>query len=100
MKKAFLYIFLISTFQLFSQVTTSPVVPTSNDEITITFDTTNTGLDGYTGDIYAHTGLITAKSSSDSDWKNVIGTWGVNTSQPKLTKKEENLYELTITPNI
>ncbi|WP_298370658.1 alpha-amylase family glycosyl hydrolase [uncultured Lutibacter sp.] len=100
MKKAFLYIFLISTFQLFSQVTTSPVVPTSNDEITITFDTTNTGLNGYTGDIYAHTGLITAKSSSDSDWKNVIGTWGVNTSQPKLTKKEENLYELTITPNI
>ena len=96
----FLYIFLISTFQLFSQVTTSPVVPTSNDEITITFDTTNTGLDGYTGDVYAHTGVITTNSTSNTDWKYVIGSWGNNVTQPQLTRLGDNSYQLIITQEI
>ncbi|MBQ2520493.1 MAG: hypothetical protein II540_04300, partial [Paludibacteraceae bacterium] len=47
---------------------------------------------------YAHTGLITSASSSDSDWKNVIGSWR-KTSQPELTSLGNDKWQLVI-PNI
>ena len=58
----------------FSQlITTSPAIPLDNQEVTITFDATqgNKGLMGYTGDVYAHMGVITDLSTSGSDWKYV-----------------------------
>jgi len=96
MKQKLLYFFLLIPFILFSQVTTSPAVPTANDEITITLNTTGTGLDGYTGDIYAHTGATV----EGAQWQNVIGDWGNNTTQPKLTKVNTTTYELVITPDV
>ena len=47
---------------------------------------------------YAHTGLITAASTSDTDWKNVIGSWR-GTTQPQLTSLGNNKWQLDI-PNI
>ncbi|WP_242203154.1 alpha-amylase family glycosyl hydrolase [Aestuariivivens insulae] len=85
---------------IYSQVTTSPVIPTASDEITITFNAVGTGLEDYTGDVYAHTGVITTASSGPTDWKYVIGSWGNNTTQPKLTRLGTNTYELVITPDI
>ena len=40
-------------------VTTTPDFPTENDEVTIVFDATKgtAGLKGFTGDVYAHTGV-------------------------------------------
>lgn len=81
-------------------VTTSPVIPTASNTITITFDATGTELDGYTGNVYAHTGVITTASTSNTDWKHVIGSWGNNTTQPQLTRTGANTYQLIITPDI
>ena len=94
-KKLLLLLFLVSLTGI-AQVTTSPAVPTPNDEITVTFVTTGTGLDGYTEDIYTHTGVTV----DGVQWQNVIGSWGNNTTQPKLTKINNTTYELVLTPDV
>ncbi|UMB61831.1 alpha-amylase family glycosyl hydrolase [Lutibacter sp. A80] len=96
MKKALFLLFLILSTVTFSQVTTVPTLPTNSGEITIKFDATGTGLDGYTGDIYAHTGVTV----NGEQWQNVIESWGDNTTQPKLTHISGNNYELLITPDV
>ena len=55
-------------------VTSVPAVPTDSQSITITYDATlgTAGLKDYTGDVYAHIGVITDKSSSSTDWKYVV----------------------------
>jgi len=76
-------------------VWTEPTYPTQNDSIIIYFDATQaerTELVGYTGDLYVHTGV----NSSSGIWQHVIGTWGVNSSQPKLTRISTDLYKLVI----
>lgn len=83
-----------------AQVTLYPTYATENDDsVRVVVDinnATNKGLLGYTGDAYAHTGVITQLSKDTHDWKYVIGTWGVNTTQPKLKRLAANLYELTV----
>lgn len=97
MKKPLFILSLLFSFnQLVAQVTTSPAVPTANNEITIIFDATGTSLDGYTGDIYAHTGVTV----NGTQWQNVIGDWGNNTTQPKLTKDNTNIYTLVLTTSV
>jgi 1,4-alpha-glucan branching enzyme len=100
MKKKLLLLFILVPIFTYSQVTTSPSIPTVSDAITVTFDATGTELDGYTGTVYAHTGVLTSASSSTGDWKHVIGSWGNNTTQPALTKISTNTYQLLITPNV
>ncbi|MBK6914302.1 MAG: T9SS type A sorting domain-containing protein [Ignavibacteriales bacterium] len=85
--------------KVFSQViVTIPEYSTENDSITIQFNAQegDGGLEGYTGTVYAHTGVITNFSSGPSDWKHVIGDWGNNSNQPALTRIGTDLYELTI----
>jgi len=83
------------------QVTTQPDIVTEDKEITITFNAAegNKGLQGYTGDVYAHTGVITDKSTSGSDWK-YAPTWGDNNIKYKLTPLGDNKWTLKITPDI
>lgn len=101
MKKILLFLFLLVVSLSYSQsVTTIPVIPTASDAITITFDATGSELDGYTGDVYAHTGVITTSSTSNTDWKHVIGSWGNNATQPLLTRTGANTYQLVISPDI
>ncbi len=100
MKQLLSLLFFLASFyfSIFAQiVTTQPILPTVNGEVVITFNATGTELQGYTGNIYAHTGVICEGSSG---WQYVIGTWGNNTLQPKLTRISTNLYTLTINPNI
>lgn len=87
-------------------VASAQVTPTPNPipkgytgAVTIVFDATkgNGGMIGATK-CYAHTGLITAASTSDTDWKNVIGSWR-GTTQPQLTSLGNNKWQLDI-PNI
>ena len=82
-----------------AQITAEPSLPTATDEVVITFDATLGGgnLAGYTGDVYAHTGVIVEGNSS---WQYVIGSWGNNSTQPKLTRVEDDIYTLTISPSI
>jgi len=101
--KHFLFgLFLLLTAFLNAQVTTSPSLPTVNDLITITFNANGTELQNYTGDVYAHSGLLTSSSTSDKDWKYVIAAWGVNTAKAKFTRDSSNpnLYTLQIAPNV
>lgn len=100
MKKIILTLLVIGyAFVSFSQITANPSLPTASDEVVITFNAKegSGNLAGYTGTIYAHTGLIAEGSSS---WQYVIGSWGNNSTQPALTKIGDDLYTLTITPSI
>ncbi|MCM1319971.1 MAG: alpha-amylase family glycosyl hydrolase [Muribaculaceae bacterium] len=45
--------------------------------------------------IYAHTGVITNKSTTNSDWKHAP-TWGTNTPKYKLEYVSPNLWKLNI----
>ena len=96
MRKIVLLLVTLFTLTVHAQVSTVPGAPTINDEITITLTTTGTGLDGYTGDVYAHTGVTV----DGNQWQNVIGSWGNNATQPKFTKVNSTTYTLTITSNV
>jgi len=90
---------MIQVANIIAQViNTDPVFPTQNDEITLYFhaDKGNKGLKDFIGDVYAHTGVITNLSTSNSDWKHVIGSWGNNTNQPKLSYTGNNTFKLVI----
>lgn len=80
-------------------ITTTPTLPKAGDEVVVTFDATlgNGGLANYTGDVYAHTGVLVEGTTT---WQYVKGTWGNNTTQPKLTRTGTNTYTLTLTPSI
>lgn len=91
---------LITLFSLgvYAQVITSdPAFPTINQSVTVYFhsDQGSMGLKGYTGDVYAHTGVITSASTNNSDWKHAP-TWGDNSAKYKLTKQGTDLWSLTI----
>lgn len=97
-KLIYAFIFILgSALPIFSQITANPALPTDAEQVVITFDATITSLLNYTGDVYAHTGV---KVEGITTWQYVIGTWGVNTTQPKLTRTGTNTYTLTISPSI
>ncbi|MBI9042515.1 alpha-amylase family glycosyl hydrolase, partial [Lutibacter sp.] len=93
-----LLLLLIIPFLTFSQVTTSPSIPVTTSSIKLTLNTSGTALEGFTGDIYAHTGV----TIDNQKWQNVIADWSVNTSKAKLTKSttNANIYTLDITPDV
>ena len=90
----FLFACLIST----AQITTDPAWPTANQKIKITFDSSKESRLGYfTGDLYAHTGVII---NGNTSWQHVIESWGNNSTQPKLTNLGNGIHELEITPDV
>lgn len=84
-----------------AQVSTTPafIEKGYKGEIVITFDPTqgNGGMVGATA-CYAHTGLITEKSTKPSDWKYATKEWRGEEAKYKMTK-EGDVWTLTI-PNI
>lgn len=86
---------------IFAQITTNPTfIPKGyKGEIIVTFDPSkgNGGMVGATA-CYAHTGLITSKSKSGSDWKFTVADWRDGSEKNKMTKNG-NVWTLTI-PNI
>jgi len=82
-------------------ITCRPAFPVSTDSVEIIYNAAlgNGGLKGYTGDVYAHTGVITTASTSSSDWKHAP-TWGDNSPKYKLTRIGTDLYRLVIGPSI
>jgi len=103
MRRIFIWLFLLTAAIAQAQVITwTPYFATAADSVTVTFDATqgNAGLSGYTGDIYAHTGVITSASTSSSDWKHVIAGWSTNIPAAKLTRIATNLYQFKISPSI
>jgi glycosidase len=95
-----LLVFLLVQAAQAQVVTWSPAYPTHNEPVTITFDATKGtgGLANLNEPIYAHTGVLTNLSTTDSDWKYVKADWKVNTPAALMTSLGNNLYRITITP--
>lgn len=88
-------IIFFATINFAQVIVTTPQFPTQTDSITIVFDAASAERDelvGYSGDLYAHTGV----RSTSGNWQHVVGSWGVNSSQPKLTRIGVDLYRLVI----
>ncbi|MGE5352904.1 MAG: alpha-amylase family glycosyl hydrolase, partial [Acidobacteriota bacterium] len=76
-------------------VTLYPSFATENDSIRVVFNiqqATRKDLVGYTGDVYAHTGVTIGTTR----WQHVIESWGNNSTQPKLKRIAVDQYELVI----
>jgi hypothetical protein len=92
------YIFLSFSLPIQAQIITcTPANPTTDDSVIVVFNSTlgDKGLMGFTGDVYAHTGLLTSASINNGDWK-YAPTWGDNSEKYKLTRIGTDLYEITI----
>ena len=99
MKKILLLFVILLAQTAFPQIiTTSPQFPTENDSVVVYYDATkgDAGLKGFTGDVYAHTGVITNLSKSSSDWKYVMAPWAVNYPDIKMTRDSTDHYHLVI----
>ncbi len=81
-----------------AQVSCSPVFPGPDDNVTITFNANegNKGLLGFTGDVYAHTGLTTDKSTPTAIWQHLKFEWTVNDPSCKMTAQGNGIFTLTI----
>lgn len=94
----FILVMLMGVTMLSAQVVTvspSPVQQTSQD-VVVTFyaDRGTAGLKGFTGDVYAHTGVITSKSNNS--WAYAPANWGDNSPKYKLTRVSDNVWQLKI----
>jgi len=101
--KLLLLALFVFTNVLKAQILTwTPIFVTEEDSITIIYDATqgSADLEGYTGDVYAHTGVLTNESTAPSDWKHVKTNWGQNTPDTKLERIGTDLYEFKIEPSI
>ncbi len=94
-----LSLFIYGLFVNAQIIVTDPELPIADQPVTIYFDSSKDpgALKNFTGDLYTHTGVILEGSSN---WMHVIGTWGDNSTQPKLTYLSNYQYSLSITPDI
>ena len=85
-----------------AQISTTPAIiePGYKGQITITYDphAGNGGMASAT-QCYAHTGLITASSTSQGDWKYLVGSGWRKADEPQLTDNGNGKWVLEI-PNI
>ncbi|MCB2379103.1 T9SS type A sorting domain-containing protein [Hymenobacter sp. BT635] len=84
-------------------VTAQPTFFRDTDQVTLSFDATqgNAALAGFTGPVYIWTGVITDKSTSNSDWKYVKSpSFGQPDPAALMTRSttNPNLYTITFTP--
>jgi pullulanase/glycogen debranching enzyme len=96
--KIVLFIFITNQFSAAQVVTSDPLTATENDSIVVYFDATkgDAGLKGFTGTVYAHTGVITDKSANLKDWKYVKTNWPINITANTLTRISTDYYKLVI----
>ncbi len=79
-------------------ISTNPVFVTEamTEDITVILNTAGTAADGFKGELYAHTGVLTDKSTTTGDWKYVLSEWGQNIPECKLERKDDNIWHYTI----
>jgi hypothetical protein len=99
MRRYYLFLLLIGLNLLaMSQITTEPAFPIASQQVKITFDSKlDSKLGTFSQDLYAHTGV---GIEGVANWQHVIGNWGQNDVQPKLSYIGDGVYELLITPDI
>lgn len=100
-KRFYLVMCLLVTISLSSIaqiVNVSPAVlreVSENVVITYHADQGNRQLMGYTGNVYAHIGVITNRSTSSSDWR-YASIWGENIEKYKMSYVGTNTWTLNI----
>ena len=101
--KRIIYTFSVLFFALVNYaqiVTTNPAFVTNDytGEVEVIFDAAEGagGLKGFTGDVYAHTGVL---ADGSTVWKHAP-TWGDNAAKYKLISLGNNKWKLLITPSI
>ena len=79
-------------------ISTDPAFVTEamTEDVTIILNTAGTAADGFTGELYAHTGVLTTASTTTGDWKYVLSDWGENLPICKLEKVEKNIWHYTV----
>ena len=81
-------------------IETVPAFPTESDDITIIFNAEeeeSQNFVGFSGDVYAHTGVIISEEDKNSGaWSYVKTEWGENTEDTKLTRTGNSTWELQI----
>ena len=81
-------------------IETVPAFPTESDNITIIFNAEeeeSQNFVGFSGDVYAHTGVIISEEDKNSGaWSFVKTDWGENTEDTKLTRTGNSTWELKI----
>lgn len=80
--------------------TTPEILQESSKNVTITYNAElgNGGLAGLNGNaaVYAHIGVITNLSTSDSDWKYVVADWNKNVDKARLSYVSPDVWKLSI----
>ena len=79
-------------------ISTDPAFVTENmtEDVIVILNTEGTAADGFYGDLYAHTGVLTTDSTSTGDWKHVLSEWGVNLPVCKLEQVDDNIWHYVI----
>lgn len=82
----------------FPFICTDPKFVTADmtQDVLVYINTAGTSMDGFTGDIYAHTGVLTSTSATTADWKYVKAEWTDNIADCKLSKVKQNVFKLVI----
>jgi len=95
-----LFTFSLSRAQLLSWTPSFPVEndPATNVVITVDAAKGNQGLLNYasTNDVYVHIGVITNKSTNQTDWQHSLFTWGTTTAAAHCTFVSANKWQYTI----
>ena len=79
-------------------ISTDPAFVTEamTEDITVILNTAGTAADGFKGELYAHTGVLTTASTTTGDWKYVLSEWGQNIPECKLESQGDNIWHYTI----
>ncbi|MEM6802702.1 MAG: TIM-barrel domain-containing protein [Bacteroidota bacterium] len=97
MREAFLaLIFFLPSFSYSQLLKVEPPNPMADDIVSIVFDASqgNKALQGYSGEVYAHTGVILGTVDEPSDWRYVQGSWGKKDERMKMERIGEDLYKI------
>ncbi len=89
-------LFFIHLFSFGQMVYTDPAIPYADEAVTVYFNAAGTPLEGYDGDIYAHTGVTV----NGNQWTYVLADWDENIEKAKLGNIGSDLYQFDIDPTI
>ncbi len=91
------FFFAMAMNQTMAQVYFSPVFPTADEPVTITYNPQegDRGLANWTGDIYAHSGVTTTTA-----WQNVNAAWGDQNPLRKFTRQADGTYKQVISVSL
>ena len=91
----FLSFFALS-YCLRAQVSVVPRLASTDDTVTVYYNALagNGGLAGFTGNVYAHTGVITQNSTHPGDWKYTKAGWGSTDSSVLMTPLGNDQYSI------